>query len=283
MHVRSILPVLTGLAAGCAGGAAPGAPVPGAPAFSYVVPEPATLTYERADTSVLTMEITGMGSMAIDVTLRTVAALGFEPGQAGGVQVRVNVTELEGNVANAMAGTQRVSQTPGPALLQVSASGDVDVLEKPTLPTELAQVVGGESLYRDYFLQLPAEDVRQGAGWVDTVSVTEDTDGMRSTSETIIRSVWARDTTVAGQSLRVVESTVDITARVEGSSQGTRIEQQLAGNGTAVTLWDPRRHVVVARQERAEMSGTMALPDMGMSGMPVSMRTRSYMVLRPAG
>ncbi|MEX0890723.1 MAG: hypothetical protein WEB88_01045 [Gemmatimonadota bacterium] len=279
--MRATLLVLAGLTAGCAGGAAPEAPVPGVPAFSYVVPEPPTLTYERTDSSVLTMELTGMGSMTINVTLRTVAALGFEPGAADGVQVRVDVTELEGTVANAMAGTQRMSQTPGPALLQVSAAGDVEVLEKPTMPAELAQVVGGESLYRDYFLQLPSEDVRQGVGWVDTVTVTEDTDGMRSTSETIIRSVWARDTTWAGQSLRVVESTVDITARVEGSSQGTRIEQQLAGNGTAVTLWDPRRHLVVARQERAEMSGTMALPDMGMSGMPVSMRTRSHMVLRP--
>lgn len=283
ISVRSRLLAMAVLAAACGGGAGPGAPAPGAPGFTYVVPEPATLVYERTDTSAVSMEITGMGTMTIHVALRTVADLAFQEAAPRGVQVRVNITELEGSVSNPMSGSQNIRDTPGEALLVVSAAGDVEVLEKPDLPTELAQVAGGESLYRDYFVPLPAGDVARGAQWVDTVSVTEDTGGMRSTSTTIIRSTWTRDTTVADQTLRVVESSMDVTARVEGSSQGMRIEQSLAGNGTATTLWNPRAHVLVARQEDAELGGSMALPDMGMSGMPVSMRTRSSLRLRPGG
>lgn len=271
------------LTAGCAGGAAPAPPGPAAPAFTYVVPEPATLVYERTDSSLLTMEIAGAGAMNVNVALRTVAQLAFAAAAGDGVQVRIDVTELDATMASDMAGTRRISQTPGSALVSVAADGHVEVVEKPTLPTELAQLAGGESLYRNYFLQLPSRDLPMGQDWVDTLSVTEEASGMQTTSETIVRSVWARDTMVAGRTLRVVESTMDVTARAEGSAEGTRIEQSLAGNGTATTLWDPVRHVIVLRQERGEMSGSMALPDMGMSGMPVSMESRSRMELRTGG
>jgi hypothetical protein len=196
--------------------------------------------------------------------------------------VTVRITSIDGRSTNSMGPTVTVGNEalPGTAVLRVERDGEVTIVQEPEMPEALSQVAGSQSLYRRYFMPLPARVVERGETWTDTVRIREDNDGLVSTTMSIVRSTWTRDTVVAGRALRVIDSEIENDVHVQGTTQGIEIVQQLNGTSTAMTLWDPAWHAIVQRRETGTAAGSTDLPAMGISGMPVSMRTTATLSLR---
>lgn len=265
------------LIAACGGTAPPPSPPPppppAAPAFSYRLPEGEPLTYQQVDSGGFTMQMQGMGSVDVTIAADITAQLDFEP-RADALDVTITVTSLSGSFINSMAPGIGVDNThrPGPAIVRVEPNGAVTIVQKPVFSEQLAQVVTPEGLYRSFFIRLPAREVQRGATWVDTIRVAEAEGGMQVNTTSIVRSTWARDTTVGGRTLAVITSDMENDLDVRGNSQGVDVVQKLRGTSTAVSLWDPQTAVLVERHETGQASGTTDLPGMGINGIPVTAR-----------
>lgn len=256
-------------------------PAPETVALAYGPPAAASVEYELGDTADIDMQA---GDQAVRVELRSrgAAQLDFAPADAG-VRATVRLTELRGELSNSMGPTVTVGEEslPGPAVVRVTPTGVVVIEQPPEFPEELAQIVGPNELLRRFFIRLPGREVEPGTAWTDTITVRDETPGgLTSETTSIVRSVWARDTTIRGNRLAVIESRLDNRMRVEGTTQGIEIRQSLQGQAAATTLWDPERRIVVRRIESGRATGTTDLPSMGITGMPVTAVSRSTLRLR---
>jgi hypothetical protein len=227
--------------------------------------------YQQVDSGGFTMQMQGMGTVDVTIAANVTAQLDFAP-QGEALDVTVTVTSLSGSFVNSMAPGIGVDNQhrPGPATVRVERNGAVTIVQKPVFSEQLAQVVTPEGLYRSFFIRLPARDVQRGATWTDTIRVAEAEGGMQVNTTSIVRSVWARDTTIDGRTLAVITSDIDNVLDVRGNSQGVDVVQNLRGTSSAVSLWDPQAAVLVERRETGEATGTTDLPGMGITGIPVT-------------
>jgi hypothetical protein len=200
----------------------------------------------------------------------------------GAFTVEIRYTDVSGSFSNSMAPTVPLSNAdiPGPATLTLAPDGDVTVVRLPEASAAFTQVLGAESSYRRFFVRLPGTVVQPGEMWTDTVSLTEDISGMKTESSQIITSTLVGDTLVDGRPLQVITSDISGTTTIAGMSQGFEIRQYINGASTAITLWDPARRVVFERVETGTSQGSMELPAMGMTGIPIQMSSTAVLRLR---
>lgn len=267
------------LAAGCSS-SGPGSPAPGGAALAYTQPTSGPLSYQVGDTAVVTMDIMG-NPVQINMMSQAVVGLSLDP-VGDGLAGTLTFASLSGEMSNSMGPGLSVGDAdkPGPTRLTVDPRGMVTVTSKPEISSTLAQVLGSETYVQRMFVRLPGRVVPPGTSWTDTVSVNEETAGMSTAVRSVVTSTLRGDTTVAGTRLLVIDSKIDATQQVSGMNQGVEVHQNIAGTMNAVTLWDPARGVLVERREEGVLTGTMELPAMGMSGLPVNVRQMQVIRLR---
>ena len=221
-------------------------------------------------------------SMQIDITSIASIDLTYGATAAGGTPVTIDYKSLEGRFSNPMGGATSLTAAdlPGPATLTVTPTGSVAVGEIPQMTPAALQVLGTESTLKRLFQPLPGETVAAGAMWTDTVSTVDDNSGLTASTTSIISSTLVGDTMVAGRRLQVIRSESSITTEIAGSTQGFEIRQSLSGTSRGTSLWDASLGALVERQEIVSLAGTMAMPGMGMSGIPVSFESRQAMRLQ---
>jgi hypothetical protein len=263
----------------CAGGGAPGTPGP-EPPLAYGMPPESPLVYTAADSMYMDMDI---GGQAVQVSVESSATVQTSFSDAAGVfTVEIRYTDMSGSFSNSMAPTIPLSNAdiPGPATLTLAPDGDVTAVRLPEASAAFTQVLGAESSYRRFFVRLPGVVVQPGEMWTDTVSLTEDISGMRTESSQIITSTLLGDTIVDGRRLQVITSDISGTTTIAGMNQGFEIRQFINNASTASTLWDPARRALFERVETGTSRGSMELPAMGMTGIPIQMSSTAVLRLR---
>lgn len=259
------------------------APSGGTPALAWAASTPMSLTYETSDTVAMLMSAGGM-DVRVNLSARTETAMDVAPASQG-VRATIRVTSLDGIATNSAGPSIRVGaeDVPGPAEVTASPRGVVEIVQQPEMSANLRRILGPSDLYRRMFLRLPGREIARGVEWTDTIRVTEQQNGLTSNTTTVLRSVWSRDTVVAGRTLNVITSRASNEAQIAGTTDGVQLEQHLTGEGTAVTLWDPQRRVIVERTETGTASGSTDLPAMGVQGMPTSLQATHRMRLKAEG
>ena len=144
----------------------------------------------------------------------------------------------------------------------------------------LGQLLGAESAYRRLFVPLPGRAITNGSMWTDTVTIDENIGAMRNRSTYILASTLTGDTAINGRRLLVINSDVTGSTTIAGTSQGVEIRQDLSTSASVVSLWDPAANVLFERTETGSATGSMSLPAMGMTGVPVSTKSTSVVRLR---
>jgi len=267
------------LVSACAGGPATGSPAAGDGALAWRMPAVNPVTYAVADTSTINMNMSGMN---IDVNVRAAATVEIAfAEQNDGLVATVSYITLSGEFTNSMGPSMTVDESmkPGPAVIAVGPRGALTVLQKPEMAETVAEILGDVSGYQRLFVRLPGRNATTGTVWVDTVETT-DAGGMTSTTRQIITSRLTGDTTVNGRRLQVIRSDIAATVRISGSNAGVEVLQNLTGTSNATTLWDAQRRVMVERIESGTMTGSMDLPGMGVTGVPVTAQSRQMVRLQ---
>ena len=273
-----LLPVLAACAANPPASAGPEAPTS---VLAYSLAAPDTLVYDFADTTNSTIQGGAIGQINVSIGSRGSISVQLEPARDA-TRATATLTDFAGTFRNSAGGgdvTAAAADVRGPAVMTVSPRGEVTFVETPTVSQQF-RTVAGDNVFRRLFHRMPGGAVSVGTTWTDTIVTEENSEGMVSRTRNVIRSAYARDTTVAGRQLAVINSIAERTLEVSGVSQGIDIRQTLQGTANGVTLWDPQSRAIVSRTESVDMRGTFDLPGMGVSGMPMTATGSLRMTLR---
>jgi hypothetical protein len=245
-------------------------------ALAYGLPSVPAAVYAYGDTTLMNTQVG-----AVEVRSRGTVELAFEPAESG-FRATARWVDFEGRLASPQGAVDAdESGIEGPLVLNVDERGRVELADVPQLTDAFRQVAGAPGIMgQALFIRLPGRVVEPGAEWVDTVRVTEESEGLTSTFQAVVTSTWAGDTIVEERTLRVIRRAGTLSLGVHGVTQGVEIRQSLTGESVGVALWDPERRLLVSREESAELRGTMELPAMGVQGVPVRARTRTRLALQ---
>lgn len=267
-------------AAGCA--SAP-APAPAAPTLAYALPAVNPARYLVADTTRILVDAPGERTVETMIALRTHVLLGVHVDSAG-MLASVRLDTLSGAFVVDAQPTMMLDSADAPVdavLLRLMPGGADTLIAAPVFTAELTRIIGGPSFANHLFVPLPGGAVTVGTTWSDTVTVTEEDAGIRSTTSAVISSVLQGDTVIDGHTLQVIASSIATTIDVSGVVDNLDVSQRLTGTSTALTLWDDTRSVLFRREETGTATGTMDLPGIGVSGVPVRASLRRTVELMP--
>ena len=133
-----------------------------------------------------------------------------------------------------------------------------------TVPTFSAALVNATDLahqFADFFISLPAEALRPGVVWVDTLRFSDD-DGLSKTyvAQRIRSFRVERDTAVAGASAFVITVTEDMSVDAsELDDQGNTITMHMTGEESGTALFSPALGRMLRRERTGHLSGEMKL------------------------
>lgn len=271
-------------AAGCATPPPPPPPPP-PPAgveLTYAVPPQAPLRYTMADTVTITFHGGMLSGVRVEGGYYAALRMGVEAAEDG-VRVTAGVEDFTGELRNPMAGTTRANEADvsGDWVIRVEPSGRTEVLERPSVSEGFRSVVGTDDLLRNFFIRLPRARVRPGDTWTDTIRVDEPTPTGRETSISVVTSTLLGDTLVGADTLQAIRSETRTTLHIQATTDATEVVQDLEGITTALTLFDPERHIIVRSDEEGVLEGTIDVPDAGILQVPLEARVRRHLVWVP--
>jgi len=272
MTQRSWLAILLLLPA-CASAPATTTPVqPTTSALAYAVPTPAAATYAFMDSSSFNIQSGAMGEIRANIGTTGMAEVTYAP-KGGDVEATVRITQFNGSMTNSQMGggpTATQADIEGPAVVTVSPRGVATVTAMPKLTPAVEQIGVTEGFFRRFFVRLPGNAVRPGAVWVDTIAMNEKHGALTSDLHDVVTSTLVGDTVVNGKTLARITTVTQRTLNISGNNQGVEIAQKLTGTANGTTLWDRQRNILVERVEQTDMKGTFDLPQMGMTGLPLT-------------
>ncbi len=161
-------------------------------------------------------------------------------------------------------------------VLRYGADGRVETLAHPDVPEQLAQLTDLRLQFEDFFPVRPADALRPGLAWTDTI-VSSQVDGeRRSTSTSIIDYVVVGDSVAGGERLVVVSGDATISIEGEGpvpDQPGVSVHSVMEGTEVNTFLLLPSGRMW-SRTRSATLTGTMAYRGFN---QPVSLDvTRTY-------
>jgi hypothetical protein len=167
-----------------------------------------------------------------------------------------------------------------PFRLSFDSRGRVKNVSAPQWPASLQGVTDLSHQFDDFFLRLPAQPLRVGLAWSDTLSQTD------STAERFSRWVRhtdyrvERDTTVGSSPALVVHAKQKMTATISAPipNQQMRSDAQLTGEEEGFFVFAPKTGRLIARRREGKLEGPVkASGAMGEVQMNQSMAYTSTM------
>jgi hypothetical protein len=237
---------------------------------------------EYSDSTASDIQAGAAGAIKINLGARGVVDLLFEPAGAN-LKVTLNVKEFSGSAANSAGGgvvNASLADVKGPAVLTLSPRGEVTFVSKPEMTPIFRQVAGSDGIFRRFFSRLPGRRIDAGYTWTDTVTTQEVNEGLTTRTQNVVTSTFSRDSVIGGRTMLVITSVSERSLEMRGVTQGVEIIQKQSGPANAITLWDPVRRLVVSRTETVRMNGTLDLPAMSMTNMPITSTGRVSLHLR---
>ena len=258
------------------------APEPSGALLTYADVAPTTATYAFTDSSGFDIRGGAIGNITAKIGTSGTANVAYAQG-AGGIEATITLTDFAGTMTNsAMGGGPTASEADvnGAAVVTLTPTGTPTVTAMPTL-TKAAEGVGlNKSFFRRFFIRLPGRKLSAGATWVDTVTIVDESGGTKADVRDVQTSTFEKDTVVNGRRLAVISTRADRILKISGVNEGVEISQSLTGTSNGRALWDIQRRILVQRTEVSELSGTFDLPQMGMTGLPVTARSENRLSLQ---
>jgi hypothetical protein len=258
------------------------APAPTGISLAYRVPTPASVSYAFTDTSGFAIQGGAIGNINVTINAAGSADITFAPA-TDGVEATIKITDFAGTMTNSATGaipSATEADIEGVAVLTLTPRGSATVVSLPKLGQNIQRVGISNSFFRRFFARMPGATVQPGAMWMDTINIVEDNAGTKAEIRDIVTATFARDTTVNGRRLALLTLSSARTLNISGSNEGVQIAQKLTGTSAGRVLWDVERGVIVERTETSDLTGTFDLPQMGMTGLPITAHGNSRISLR---
>lgn len=259
------LPLLAACASGGGGGGSP------------IAPGGATATYEWEGATQLSIDA---GGQTLPVGLRSTAVLEarFRP-EGRGTRVSLEFREWEARLDNPMAPAQTadVSMVRGETVFTLDGRGRPTVVSTPSLSGSAAQFLDATQLANAFFPRLPAQGLRPGAAWTDTIAFTSSNAAGEARVHQVVRYTAVGDTVVEGRTLLLIRGESDDRLAQGGSMEGMTFRQDLTGSSRHTYLWDAAAGILQSSRVESDLVGTMTVDAAGMS---LGMSARGTVTMR---
>jgi hypothetical protein len=232
-----------------------------------------TLRYR--ETSRMTTSADGpTGAATINIESSGLIVITFLRGDSARVwydSINAKIDSPMGDLGGDLA-RQMVNQ---PFTLRFLPDGTVETVSAPSMQGPAGGMVA-QNAFHEWFPKLPA-GLAIGSAWQDTVKTEmSPMPELKVNATTLRRFRVARDSTVAGLRVFVIETTGTSETTSTGSMSGMNIVSTLKGEFTGTILYAPNPGIVVGRASLTKMEGVTE-----MSGaMSMTMPQRSTMDAR---
>lgn len=268
MHAAATL--ATALAVSACGGVSPSG-------FAYVMPSPATATYETTDTTHMDID-TGGESMQATVAAASRMGARFQRG-TDGLRVTLSVDDYDARMVGPMGPSVAAdeSQISGPLVLTLDRRGGVTVVAEPQVEGPARQYFGALSLAHTFFPRLPGRVEDVGAAWTDTIRYEGKQGDGDVSSESVLTYTVVGDTVVGGRPV----ARIDVRGLVEGHASGIiggmDYGQDVHGTMSGWVLWDQRRGLMVESVTDTDGQGSMQV---SAAPFPLGISMRQQVTIR---
>jgi len=250
---------------GCSHGPAP---------LGYAVPGRSPVSYVYADTTRVgvsmmgqRMELSMLGRADFDVSFAEAEA-------APGVEVRVDVRDLDVSVAVPMAGTEMADEgdVDGALVFILDHRGRALVTSVPEVSVTASRVVSRLGTAHTLFPRLPGRVVFDGDEWVDTISFEGQAEAGEMAETSVVRYTVVGDTTVAGRRLTKIgmEGTTELRLGMSMGAMSVAPEAEMEMTGHV--LWDPEAGLPFELLRTASGPGTVRVPGVP-APLPITVET----------
>jgi hypothetical protein len=266
----------------CAAAPPAAPPAPRAAVFGYGETAPTSAIYTFADSSGFNIQGGGVGNITATIGSAGTATVTYTRSTSG-LEASIAVTDFAGSMTNSAMGggpTATEADITGAAVVTLTPAGAPAVTSVPTFSNAAQSVGMNKSFFRRFFIRLPGRAVAPGGTWVDTLNITDESGGSKAEVTDVQTSTFVKDTVVNGRTLALITTVADRKLNISGANEGVEMKQTLTGRSSSRILWDAQRGLLVERVETSELAGTFDLPQMGMSGLPVTARSDNRVTLQ---
>ena len=228
----------------------------GPPGLAYALPNPAAVTYVTGDTTVMDIDAGGQ-AMQVTVSESTVLDATFERA-AEGVQVTLEVKDLNATVANPMGATSGdESGITGPLVMSLDRRGVVTVISQPQLTETASQYFQPLSVAHGLFPRLPGRAAGVGESWTDTIRYEGQQGPGKVSAVTVVTYTVEGDSVLDGRSLVKISMKGSSESTAGGVITGMDFTQNVTGTLTGWVLWDQGRRLMMETYGETDGRGTM--------------------------
>lgn len=240
-----------------------------------------TLRFREVTTSEITLR-TPRGDLPMRSGHDALIAVTFLPGDSA--RAWYDGLTLE---ASGPAGTQRPATRAAlrqPFTLAFDARGNVRTLAAPTFPASFRGITDLTHQFDDFFLRLPAQPLRVGLAWTDSVARRDSARSRYTRTTGVAHYRVERDTTVGTR--RGVVIAMRQTVRIENGGpvegQPLTAESVLEGGDEGVFVYAPSEGRILGRTRTGEVRGTVTFRG-GPQPVAMEQRYRYQNTLTPIG
>ncbi len=155
-----------------------------------------------------------------------------------------------------------------PYRLGFDSRGKVKLVAAPTLPEALASFGDLSNEFSDLFLRLPAQPLRVGLTWTDTLTRTDSTADRKANATAISDYKVEKDTVVNGTPALLVRMTQRAKIHIDApvpNQPGMRSDATMEGNTTGFYVFAPKPGRMLARRRTGKISGDVNIAAAGMT------------------
>lgn len=251
------------------------------PPLAYRVPAaPGPWVYVQADTAAIDVAAGGE-TFAVAAASSATWAMELEP-SPDGLRVTAVLRALDARLDNPLAGVQRTDEggVTGPTIFTLGPRGDGSLVRGPSVEGAARELFSTAPLVHHLFPRLPGRAVASGEAWTDTIRYRADEGAGEVGAEVSLTYTVAGDTLVAGLPYLLVRFQGRDRRSTSGEAGGMAFAQDVEGPVEGFFLWDRRRDVLHALEQRSELDGTM---DVSLAAEPLDVRVRSTMRVELVG
>jgi hypothetical protein len=232
-----------------------------------------TLRY-RETSRITTQSDSPNGSVSIGIESSGLLSIAFLPADSARVWYDTITTKIDSPMGD-MGGDVARQLMKKPFTIRFGPNGSVETVSAPSIQSPGGPMIM-QNAFHEWFPRLPAA-IAIGTVWQDTLKGEISPMPELTTKSTSIRHFRvARDSTVSGLRVLVIETTGTTETSGGGSMGGVTVTSNLKGDFTGVILYAPNPGIIVARISQSKMDGTTE-----MSGsMSMSMPQRSQIESR---
>ena len=224
-----------------------------------------TLRY-RETSKITTQSDSPNGAMTIGIESSGLISIAFLPADSARVWYDTIHTRIDSPMGD-IGGEFARQLMKKPFTIRFGPNGSVETVSSP-----FVQSPGGpmamQNAFHEWFPKLPAR-IAVGTVWQDTLKGEMSPMPELTTKSTSIRRFRvARDSTVSGLRVFVIETTGTTETSGGGNMGGITVTSNLKGEFTGVILYAPNPGIIVARTSQSRMDGTTEMSGSVSMSMP---------------